>query len=251
MIAVLWAYDGWEYVPFAAGEFENPQKNIPRALIIGVVAVVIIFVAVNLAYIYALPASQLRGLLRVGEASATAMAGPLAGRLMSVAILTSTLGCCAAMMLVCTRLFFAMALKGVFPKSIGRVHPQYHTPHTAILLTTIWAILYAISGTYEQLFTYVVFGGLLFAVLGGVALFVLRRKLPAHPRPYRVWAYPFVPCLFIAGSCLLVVNTLVSKPVESFAGLTLIVLGLPAFWYWHGFSTSQNREPGKLKHESR
>jgi len=236
MIAVLWAYDGWQYVPFAAGEIESPQKNIPRALGLGVALVVIIFVAVNLAYLHALTGEQMRGLIRIGEGSATALAGPMAGRLVSVAVLTSTFGCCAAMMLVCTRLFFAMARKGVFPQSIGRVHTKYGTPHMAIVLTTAWAILYALTGSYEQLFTYVIFGGLLFAVLGGVALFVLRRKLSAHVRPYRVWGYPIVPCIFIAGTCLLLFNTLVRKPVESFAGLALILLGLPAFWYWHGFS---------------
>jgi len=241
MIAVLWAYDGWQYVPFAAGEIERPQKNIPRALALGVALVVIVFVAVNLAYLHALPADQMRGMVRIGEASATALAGPAAGRLVSAAVLTSTFGCCAAMMLVCTRLFFAMARKGVFPRSVGRVHPKYGTPHVAIVLTTAWAILYALSGSYEQLFTYVIFGGLLFAVLGGVSLLVLRRKLPGHARPYRVAGYPIVPCIFIAGSCLLVVNTVINKPVESFAGLGLIALGLPAYWWWHGFSRDRTQ----------
>jgi APA family basic amino acid/polyamine antiporter len=234
MIAVLWAYDGWQYVPFAAGEIENAQKNLPRALIVGVFLVIVIFVTVNLAYLYALPTRQMQGLIRVGEASATALAGPMEGRFISLAVLFSTFGCCAAMMLVCTRLFFAMARKGVFPRSIGRIHPRYGTPHAAIVLTTIWAILYALSGSYEQLFTYVMFGGLLFAVLGGMALFVLRHKLPGQARPYRVWGYPVVPCIFIAGTWLLVFNTVLKKPFESFAGLALILVGLPAYWYWHG-----------------
>lgn len=244
MIAVLWAYDGWQYVPFAAGEIQNPQKNIPRALGVGVALVVIIFVAVNLAYLHALTTEQMRGLIRVGEGSATALAGPMAGRLVSAAVLTSTFGCCAAMMLVCTRLFFAMGRKGVFPRSIGSIHTKYGTPHVAIMLTTGWAILYALSGSYEQLFTYVIFSGLVFAVLGGVALFVLRRKLPGHLRPYRVLGYPVVPCIFIAGTCLLVFNTLVEKPLESFAGLGLILLGLPAYWFWHGFSGDKKNTLG-------
>jgi APA family basic amino acid/polyamine antiporter len=130
-----------------------------------------------------------------------------------------------------------MARKGVFPRSIGRVHKKYGTPYVAVVLTTVWAIGYAVSGSYEQLFTYVIFGGLLFAVLGGVALFVLRQKSPLQMRPYRVWGYPVVPCIFVAGTCLLVLNTLVERPLESFAGLGLILLGLPAFWYWHGSSS--------------
>jgi APA family basic amino acid/polyamine antiporter len=234
MIAVLWAYDGWQYVPFAAGEIEDAPKNLPRALIVGVLLVIVIFVTVNLAYLFALPADQMRGLVRVGEASATALAGPWGGRLISIAVLFSTFGCCAAMMLVCTRVFFAMSRKGVLPEIFGRVHPKYGTPYAAVVLTTAWAIFYALSGSYEQLFTYVMFGGLLFAVLGGLSLFVLRRKLRTQVRPYRVWAYPLVPCVFIAGTCLLVVNTIVQKPFESIAGLGLIALGLPAYWYWHG-----------------
>jgi len=231
MIAVLWAYDGWQYFPFAAGEVHNPQKNVPRALALGVALTVIIFVAVNLAYLYALNGEDMRGLVRVGERSATALGGPAAGRFVSVAVLASTLGCCAAMMLVCTRLFFAMARKGCFPSIVGRIHPRYKTPHIAVALTTAWAMLYAMSGSYEQLFTYVIFASLLFAVLGGGALFVLRRKLRDQVRPYRVWGYPLVPCIFIASSCLLACNTLISKPVESVSGLILISLGVPAFLY--------------------
>ena len=102
------------------------------------------------------------------------------------------------------------------------------------MLTTICAIFYALSGSYEQLFTYVMFGGLLFPVLVGMALFVLRHMLPSQTRPYRVWGYPFVPCIFIAGTCLLVFNMVLQKPFESFAGLALILIGLPAYWYWHG-----------------
>ncbi|MBV9482855.1 MAG: amino acid permease [Acidobacteria bacterium] len=241
MIAVLWAYDGWQYVPFAAGEMVDAQKNLPRGLILGVAIVIAIFVNVNLAYLYALPAQQMRGLLRVGEASATAMMGINGGRFISAAVLTSAFGCCRAMMLVCTRVFFAMARKGVFPKTFGRVHARYGTPYAAIVLTTIWAILYAVSGSYEQLFTYVMFGGLLFAVLGGAAVFFLRHRLPEQARPYRVWGYPLVPCIFIGGSCLLVVNTLVEKPIESFVGLALIFAGLPAYWYWHVAPQTQKR----------
>jgi APA family basic amino acid/polyamine antiporter len=237
MIAVLWAYDGWQYVPFAAGEIENPAKNIPRALTVGVALVVIIFVSVDLAYLHSLSSSEMQGVLRVGEKSATPLAGPAGGRLLSLAVLVSTFGYCAAMMLVCTRLFFAIAKGGVFPRSVGKVHKKYGTPYVAVMLTAGWAILYAILGSYEQLFTYVIFGGLLFAVLGGVAVFVLRRTLSAHVRPYRVWGYPVAPGVFISGTCLLVVNTIAEKPNESFAGLALILLGLPAYWYWHRPST--------------
>src|SRR5579884_3548908 len=148
MIAVLWAYDGWQYVPFAAGEVQDAPKNLPRALILGVLLVIVIFVAVNLAYLFALPGESMRGLVRVGEASASALAGPWGGRFISIAVLFSTLGCCAAMMLVCTRLFFAMSRKGVFPEIFGRVHEKHGTPYAAVVLTTVWAMFYALSGSY-------------------------------------------------------------------------------------------------------
>lgn len=241
MIAVLWAYDGWQYVPFAAGEISKPEKSLPRALIVGVFLVVMIFIAVNLAYLHALPITQMEGLVRVGEASATAFMGPFGGRFISATVLVSAFGCCAAMMLVCTRLFFAMSRKGVFPRNIGKVHSKYKTPYQAVVLTTVWAIFYVLSGSYEQLFTYVMFGGLLFAVLGGTSLFVLRYKFPKQARPYRVWGYPIVPCIFIAGSCLLVVNTIVKMPFESLAGLLLILFGIPAYWYWHRGGSSDSR----------
>ncbi len=181
MIAVLWAYDGWQYVCFAAGEIHNPHRNIPRALSLGVAAVVVSFIAVNLAYVYALPPATLSGTLRVAERAATTMIGAPGGAVfISLTVMISAFGCCAAMMLVCARLFFAMAREGVFPRFFGRVHPRFGTPHTAVVLTTLWSMVFALSGSYEQLYTYVMFGGLIFAVLAGSALFVLRKKTARH-----------------------------------------------------------------------
>lgn len=232
MIGVLWAYDGWQYVPFAAGEIRDAAKNVPKALTLGVGICVAIFVAVNLAYLYALTSSEMAGVVRVGEKAASALAGPRAGYFTSLAVLTSTLGCCAAMMLVCTRLFFAMGIDGVFFRKAGAIHKKYQTPYIAVALTTAIAALFALSGSYEQLYTYVIFGGLLFAVLGGIAVFVLRLKRREIVRTYRVWGYPVVPAIFILGVFTLMANTLVQKPVESLVGLGLVFLGLPAYWYW-------------------
>ena len=231
-IGVLWAYDGWQYVPFAAGEIRDPQKNIPKALTLGVLLVVAIYVIVNIAYVYALPFEEMRGVVRVGEKAATVMAGAGAGRFLSVTVLTSAFGCCAAWMLVCARVFFAMARDGAFLKSVGSIHPKYGTPNVAVALTTFWAVLFAFSGSYEQVYTYVVFGGLLFGVLGGAAVFVLRYRRPEIPRAYRAWGYPIIPAVFVLGLGALLVNTLFEKPVESLAGLALIALGLPAYFYW-------------------
>jgi basic amino acid/polyamine antiporter, APA family len=232
MIGVLWAYDGWQYVPFAAGEIRNPQRNIPRALSVGVLLTVGIFVAVNLAYLRALTMPQMRGVVRVGEKAAAMLGGAPAARFISLVVLVSAFGCCAAMMLVSARLFFAMSREGIFPKQVGSIHRKFETPHIAVLLTTVCAMAYAITGSYEQLYTYVIFGGIIFAVLGGSAVFVLRRKHPSQERPYRVWGYPIVPLVFIVGMFALLVNTLTEKPLESLTGLGLILLGLPAYFSW-------------------
>jgi APA family basic amino acid/polyamine antiporter len=125
-----------------------------------------------------------------------------------------------------------MARDGAFLKSVGSIHPKYGTPNVAVALTTFWAVLFAFSGSYEQVYTYVVFGGLLFGVLGGAAVFVLRYRRPEIPRVYRAWGYPIIPAVFILGLGALLVNTLFEKPVESLAGLALIALGLPAYFYW-------------------
>jgi APA family basic amino acid/polyamine antiporter len=125
-----------------------------------------------------------------------------------------------------------MARDGVFLKSCARIHERYHTPHIAIVALVVWSAILAVSGSYEQLFTYVVFASLLLHMLGALAVFRLRYARPDAPRPYRVWGYPIVPAAFIAASAAFVLNTLITQPKESLAGLGLLALGLPAYWYW-------------------
>jgi APA family basic amino acid/polyamine antiporter len=144
----------------------------------------------------------------------------------------STFGNNVVALLSGSRLLFAMAADRVFFPQASRVHPIYRTPHVAIVGLTAWAAILAISGSYEQLFTYVMFASILFNVAGGLALFRLRRTMPDRPRPYRTWGYPVVPLVFIAGSLAFVINTLVERPGESIAGLGLLALGLPVYWYW-------------------
>ncbi len=120
----------------------------------------------------------------------------------------------------------------MFFRFAALVHPKYRTPHGAILGLALWSCALTLSGSYEQLFTYVMFASILFSVAAGTALFVLRRKMPGRPRPYRTWGYPVVPLIFILGSLAFVANTLLERPTESLAGLGLLALGLPAYWYW-------------------
>ena len=232
MIAVMWAYEGWYYVAFASGEIENPTRNVPRALVLGTLALTVIYVVANLAYVYALTIEEMSGVLRIAERAVTAMIGPLGGAIVAATVAVSTFGCNAASVIVTSRMCYAMGSDGLFFRRTGRIHPVYRTPHYALLFTCAWSMILCLTGTYQQLFTYVTFASVLFFVLGGFAIFKLRRSRPDVPRPYRTWGYPVVPALFVIGASLLTVNTLIEKPTESLAGLGLLVLGLPAYWYW-------------------
>jgi basic amino acid/polyamine antiporter, APA family len=232
MIAVLWTYEAWYFVTYAAGEIKDPQRNIPRALIGGLLLLTTVYLVVNVAYFFALTVDEMRGVTRIAERAATALVGPAGATFVALTVVVSTFGNNVAAMLAGSRLLFGMASDGIFFPSCRRVHPRYRTPHVAIVALTVWSALLALSGTYEQLFTYVMFASILFSVAAGVALFKLRRDRPHHPRPYRTWGYPVVPLIFIAGSAAFVANTLFERPTESLAGLGLLALGLPAYWYW-------------------
>ena len=229
LIAVLWAVEGYYFLTYAAGEVRDPSRNLPRALTFGLLTVMTIYVIVNLAYLYALPMEQLRGTTRVAEAAATAMVGPIGATIIALTVICSTLGANAAVILGASRLFYAMAKDGLLLPAAANIHPTYRSPHIALILITIWSSLLALTGTFEQLFTYVVFVSVLFSLLGGIALFRLRSLRPDLNRPYRVWGYPVVPLLFIAGASFMVLNTLMARPVQSLLGLGLLVIGIPVY----------------------
>ena len=232
MIAVLWTCEGWYFLTFAAGEVKDPQRNIPRALVCGILALTMIYLLVNLAYLYALSIDEMKGVTRIAERAASTLIGPSGAAFVALTVLVSTLGANVAAILAGSRLLFAMANDGVFLPAARLVHSRYRTPHVAIVALTAWSALLALSGTYEQLFTYVMFTSILFSLATGIALFRLRAKIPHHPRPYRTWGYPIVPLVFVAGSAAFVLNTLVERPVESLSGLVFLALGLPVYWYW-------------------
>ena len=231
MIAVLWTYESWYYVTYAAGEIRNPQRNVPLALIIGVLLLMGIYVAVNVAYLHALTIDEMKGVTRIAEKAATVLIGAGGASFMALTVVVSTFGCNAAGLIGGPRVLFAMARDGVFLPAAGRVHPRYRTPHIAVAALTAWSVILALSGTYDQLFTYVMFSSILFSVAAGLALFQLRRTRPDQPRPYVAWGYPIVPALFVLGSAAFVLNTLFEKPVESIVGLGLLVTGVPVYWY--------------------
>jgi basic amino acid/polyamine antiporter, APA family len=232
MIAVMWAYEGWYYLPFCAGEIADPRRTVPRALLMGIVALIAIYTTVNVAYMLALPLAEISGVERIAEKAVTALVGPIGASLVAATVVVSTLACNAAGVIAMSRASFAMAAAGQFFKPVAAVHARYRTPHVAIVLTCAWSALLTLTGTYEQLFTWVTFASVVFGVLGGLAIFRLRVTHADVPRPYRTWGYPIVPMLFVAGLFVLVVNTLAEKPRESLIGFGIVLLGLPGYWYW-------------------
>jgi len=232
MIGVMWAYEGWYYLPFCAGEVEDAKRTVPLALLLGIASLIIIYLTVNIAYMLALPLGEIRGVERIAEKAVTALIGARGGQVVAATVIVSTLGCNAAAVIATSRACYAMASEGFFFRAAAAVHPRYRTPHVAIVLTCLWSALLTLTGTYEQLFTWVTFASVAFGVLGGLAIFRLRRLKPDTPRPYRTLGYPLVPALFVFGLSVLVVNTAIEKPAESMLGLALVVLGLPMYWYW-------------------
>lgn len=232
MIAVMWTYESWYFVTLAAGEIKDPKRNLPRALVFGILALTAVYLTVNIAYLFALTIDEIKGVTRIAERAATALAGPAGATFIASTVVVSTFGCNAAAILAGSRLLFAMAHDGSFLPFASRVHPRYRTPHIAIVALCAWSCVLALSGTYEQLFTYVMFASILFSVAGGVALFRLRRIMADRERPYRVWGYPVVPAIFVLGALAFVTNTLIERPTESLAGLGLLALGLPVYWHW-------------------
>jgi APA family basic amino acid/polyamine antiporter len=232
LVAMLWAYEGWNNITFTAGEIKDPQRNLPRALILGMSAITLIYVGMNLVYLYAMPIGDMVSTDTIGEAAAGRLFGPIGSTLMSVCVLVSVFGCISATVISGPRVFYAMAKDGLFFRRIASVHPRHRTPAQAILWQCVWSSALCLSGTYDQLYTFVIFAAVLFYALAGASVIVLRRRHPEWPRPYRTWGYPVTPILYV-GVCVVVLgNTLINQPVESGWGLAILGCGLPAYVYW-------------------
>lgn len=232
MISVLWSYDGWYGLTYLAGEMKRPERDLPWGLIVGTSAVMALYVLANLVYVRALPVEAMAGTGRIAEAAASVLFGPWGARLVSAAVLVSTFGCLSATILYAARVYLPMAQEGLFFHGLARIHPRYRTPVACLLVQGAWSVVQAFSGTYAQLYTYVVFVVFLFHAGTGLALFRLRRTRPEAPRPYRTWGYPVVPLVFVLTSVALVANTLWEKPVESLGGLALVASGVPVYLWW-------------------
>jgi APA family basic amino acid/polyamine antiporter len=232
MVGAFWAYDGWSCCTFVAGEVKRPERNVPLALILGTVAVIALYMALNLVYYHVLPMDQVARSSRVGADAAVRIFGHTGSYLVSLLIIISTLGALNGSILAAPRVYYAMAKDGLFFRWCARVHPRFHTPHLALLVQGVWAIILVAAGTYEQLFTYVIFAAFVFYALTALAVVVLRRTRPDAPRPYRVFGYPYVPIIFVLGSAWFLVNTLMERPKEARWGAIMLGVGVPVYWFW-------------------
>jgi len=232
LIAVFWAYDGWVYITWVSGEVKDPQRNIPRALVSGLLLVGAIYLVINAVYLYGLPMGEIAKATAVAKSSALMLFSARAANWLGLVIALSCFGAMASCIMSGARVYYAMAEDGVFFKRLARVNSRWHTPVASLVLQGIWSAALALSGKYEQLFTYVMFMMVLSYVSTVAALFVLRRKMPDRERPYRCTGYPWLPALYVALGGIWALNALWARPREALAGIMIVLIGVPFYFYW-------------------
>src|SRR5215831_15820311 len=226
LIAVFWAYDGWVYITWVAGEVKDPRRNVPRAMVLGVLAVGVIYVAMNVAYLYALPVKDIAAHETIAHAAAAVLFSPRAAVWLSLMIAVSCFSGAATCTLSGARVYLAMAQDGVFFKRMAEIHPRWRTPAFSLIGQGIWSAALTLSGRYDQLYTYVMYGMVLFYTLAVIGLFILRRTRPDVPRPYRCLGYPWIPGLYVLIASAWTLNILVTRPRESLVGTLIILAGV-------------------------
>jgi APA family basic amino acid/polyamine antiporter len=239
MIGVLWAYEGWQYVTFSAGEARDPQRVFPRAITIATAALVAIYLLANFGYLVALGPVGAAQSERVAADAVGTVLGSAAGKIVGALILVSIFSATNGLFLTSPRMYFVMARDGVFFQRLADIHPRFQTPALAIVAIAAWSVLLAATGTFQQLLTYVVFTAWAFYGLGALGIFALRRRFPDAPRPFRVPGYPITPVLFVASAALLVLNTIITQPTRAAAGIAVVLLGTPAFYVWRARARSR------------
>jgi APA family basic amino acid/polyamine antiporter len=231
-VSALWAYDGWNNLSMVAGEVENPQRNMPAALIAGTVLVITVYVLVNIAFFYVLAPSDVLVTSTVAADAARRVLGGAGGTFVAVGVLISTFATLNGSILAGSRVPYAQARDGLFPQALASVHPRFRTPAASILAQAVVAGLFALTGRYQGLYTKVIFSELLFYALVTAGIFILRRRMPDLPRPYRTWGYPVIPAVFVILAAGLLVNTFREQRADSLWGLALMGSGIPAYFLW-------------------
>lgn len=227
--ACLMAYNGWSYVSFVAGEVTNPQRNLPRALALGMGAVMVLYICSNLAYMHALTLPEIAASERVGSALAQRTMGAPGATIVSVIVLLSIIGAINGCILTGARIPFAQARDGLFFSRFGRVHPRFETPGFAIVAQGIWTAVLILTGSYETLSAYTMLSAWIFYTLSVLAVWVLRRKKPNAPRPYRMWGYPYTLWSFVIVSAWFMVDALVNQPKTSLVAFGIAAAGVPFY----------------------
>ena len=239
MSKALFAYDAWYSITFAAEEVKDPERTLPRALVMGTIGVTVVYCSAVAVYLYMVPIGEMFAVRdnRIAAEAASRALGPAGEAFVAVAILISTFGCVNGLTLAGPRVVYAMARDGLFFKRMGAIHAQYRTPARALVLHGVVAAALTLTGTYSDLLTLTAFSSLLFNILTVVGLFVLRRREPGLHRPYRAVGYPVLPALYVGVSAFFLVYILIGDPRNSGLGLVLTVAGLPAYLYWRRQAT--------------
>jgi APA family basic amino acid/polyamine antiporter len=232
MVSALWAYDGWNNVSMVSSEIREPQRNLPRSLILGTLAVVVTYLLINLAYFYVLSPAEVSGSHRVAADMMSRLYGPAAAGAVTVAVLISIFAALNGSILSGSRVPYAMARDGLFFRPAAAVHPKFNTPGASTLLLCGWSSIVVLSGWYDDLYNFVIFGSWILYLLTALSVIVLRRKQPSLYRPYHVLGYPWVPVLFVAVAAFLLFSTLQTRPRESLMGLGLMAASIPFYFHW-------------------
>jgi len=249
LIPVMFSYSGWNAATYLAEEMRNPGRNVPLALGIGTVAVIVTYLLLNTLYVYALPVTELAVVdVRVIDAAADRLFGPAVASPLAAASVIMIAASISAMVLAGPRVYYAMAQAGQFFRVAAKVHPRYRTPMVAIVAQSAWAGLLVLSGTFDQLVEYTGFTVVLFSGVAVMALFILRYRYPTAVRPFRAWGYPAAPAIFVVASLVIVVNAVWRSPGPSLAGLGVLVAGVPLYalfrwWDSHPESGTRNETP--------
>lgn len=245
MVGVLWAYEGWQWVTFSAGETRDPQRAFPVGLVLGTAALVGLYLLTNVAYFTALGSTAARDSKSIAADAVAATLGSGWGKGVAALVVLATFSAAHSSVLTVPRVFYQMARDGLFFQRLAEVHPRFHTPAAAILSSTVLSVVFALTGTFDQLLTCVVFTAWIFYGLGAVAIFVFRRRAPNEARVFRVPGYPITPALFVAASGLVVANTLVTQPLVSAAGSAVLMAGVPAFYAWRARTAARRPARGR------
>ena len=238
LIAIMWTYDGWADLSFVGGEVRDPARTMPRALILGTGAIVLVYLLLNVAYIYLVPLPEMAGAKLIAAAAADRITvfNGAGGSVVSGVVMLSCFGSLTGSMITGPRIFFAMADRGLFFRAIARVSPRFESPSVAIWLATALGVLYVLFNDFQQLADKFILGIWPFYALAVAAVFVLRRTRPDLPRPYRTWGYPVVPILFLLASVAMVVNALWTDPVNTGITFGIVLAGIPVYYAWRAWS---------------